>query len=613
MDLSGINQFGSLTTQSGKKLEFKDFDLNNDGEISKAEFSQVVSNYKLDSLELSSLDSNKDEVITVEEFANFEIEAQMNEELRSIGNVISKDPELTGSNLALGEQILADLKEWTEQFKAEYTGDLAKMLEEFKTQLQTKYKELRETTLYNSPKNVGSRVLDSMLEELASELEEQADTISADVAKDIQNTYAKKLETLITKFIQSYDGENFEADLIAYVDASLNKTDAENMAAAVDKLNSGLHSDDYIDSFNEFPKYKEQVKEFLMEALNNDLTLRMNGVNIISEASIDTLLTKYEDADSLRADLNELIETFSDTTLKDSIINDAIEAEAVEQEKAFQSLTGEDVKIDTSLAGFDYSKIPGYNENTTTTITGQGADAAKGQAKQLLNGLKDQLIAQLTAQLEAKGIPFEKIEGIFNNVFEQSVTDTVNSCVSGKDRIRFLWITWRESSSTFNTKTLVDTFLNKFNETMSKTISEMNATNTDFDTQDIDISNLAENERGVVDKEMEELLENGGTITSITGLTPQLESIEDKGETLINRLKGTMLAKSMAMCEANDIEFDNDAFSKIFENTKDMAIVSATSGGILIKKFNPQNCVNEFISLFKTNYTAWVESEKQKV
>ena len=41
---SGINQFGSLTTQSGQRLTFKDFDKDGDGKITQEEYDTMVAN-----------------------------------------------------------------------------------------------------------------------------------------------------------------------------------------------------------------------------------------------------------------------------------------------------------------------------------------------------------------------------------------------------------------------------------------------------------------------------------------------------------------------------------------------------------------------------------------
>lgn len=612
MDLSGLNQFGSLTTQSGKRLTFEDFDLNKDGKITDAEFNRALSNWGLDSLELSSIDQNKDNIITEEEFANFELEAEINQVLNDfINTTVSSDTDLIGSNLKYGQQVTSELKAWVDEFKAQYTGDSEQMIADLKAQLPGKFNQIKAEILANTPEKVQSRVINKMIDQLITELSEQSDTIDSVMSNEIIQTLGKKLETLSAKFVASYTGSNLEADLKEYLNEALNSSPSEKMAEAIDKLNEGVHSDTgYIDSFEELPLYKEQVKEFLMAAINSGLTLRMNNVNIVSESSIDSLLAKYSDGASLQKDLNELINSLSDTSLKETIINDALESEALEQEKAFQSLTGEDVKIDTSTSGIDYSKIPGYYENSTVTIKGQGVDGAKDEAMNVLNGLKEQLKKQLAETLEAKGIPFEKIEAIFEKVFTQSAQEAVNSCVSGQKEIRFLWITWRKSSSSFNTKDLVDTFLTKFNESLASTIDTMNETNTDLDIQNIDFTLAATDENGNVDEVLDEMLTNGGT-KAINLYTD--EPADKIAGTMIDRLKGTLLAKSKAMCEANGIEFDNDKFDTIFENSKGYAISVTSAQFLWMTYLNPKECINTFLTSFKSSYEAMIETEKQKV
>lgn len=611
MDLSGLNQFGSLTTQSGKRLTFEDFDLNKDGKITDAEFNRALSNWGLDSLELSSIDQNKDNIITEEEFANFELEAEINQVLNDfINTTVSSDTDLIGSNLKYGQQVTSELKAWVDEFKAQYTGDSEQMIADLKAQLPGKFNQIKAEILANTPEKVQSRVINEMIDQLITELSEQSDTIDSVMSNEIIQTLGKKLETLSAKFVASYTGSNLEADLKEYLNEALNSSPSEKMSDAIDKLNEGVHSDTgYIDSFEELPLYKEQVKEFLMAAINNGLTLRMNNVNIVSESSIDSLLAKYSDGASLQKDLNELINSLSDISLKETIINDALESEALEQEKAFQSLTGEDVKIDTSTSGIDYSKIPGYYENSTVTIKGQGVDGAKDEAMGVLNGLKEQLKKQLAETLEAKGIPFEKIEAIFEKVFTQSAQEAVNSCVSGKKQIKFIWV-WRKSSSSFNTKDLVDTFLTKFNENLASTIDTMNETNTDLDIQNIDFTLAATDENGNVDEVLDEMLTNGGT--KATNLFKE-EPADKIAGTMIDRLKGTLLAKSKAMCEANGIEFDNDKFDTIFENSKGYAISVTSEQFLWMSYFNPKECINTFLTSFKSSYEAMIETEKQKV
>ena len=85
---------------------------------------------------------------------------------------------------------------------------------------------------------------------------------------------------------------------------------------------------------------------------------------------------------------------------------------------------------------------------------------------------------------------------------------------------------------------------------------------------------------------------------------------------MINKLKSTLLVKSMAMCEANGIEFDNNTFNRVFDNAQISAVTSSTSeknifSGIIKEiSFNPQNCLNTFTTEFKINYSSWVELQK---
>ena len=68
---SGINQFGSLTTQSGQRLTFKDFDKDGDGTITQDEYDTVMKEMKLDAVELSGVDKNGDKVVSEDEFAEW--------------------------------------------------------------------------------------------------------------------------------------------------------------------------------------------------------------------------------------------------------------------------------------------------------------------------------------------------------------------------------------------------------------------------------------------------------------------------------------------------------------------------------------------------------------
>ena len=123
---NGINQLGSLTTQSGQRLTFKDFDKDGDGKITQEEYDTVMNEMKLDSVELSSVDKNGDKEISEDEFAQWEQKTQMQTAVNDMAGTISKD--FAGKTQYLAEVTTA-LKEYIEEFAASYTKRIAKELE----------------------------------------------------------------------------------------------------------------------------------------------------------------------------------------------------------------------------------------------------------------------------------------------------------------------------------------------------------------------------------------------------------------------------------------------------------------------------------------------------
>lgn len=632
MDLSGINQFGSLTTQSGKKLEFKDFDVNQDGEISKAEFSQVVNNYKLDSLELSSLDSNKDEVVTEDEFALYETKAEMNQELtKFINETVLKDDKLSGTSIEYGQQVANELREWASAYLSELTGNSVDAMEEFKTKLQEKFAEVKDEVLENTPEAINDRVVGDVLEKIVQkEFELLGTPISEDAKSDITYEIGDKLTLLGQKFVESYQGDNLATDLQAYLELALTGTKAEVLADAIKEYENGEIGDsgDYISS-TEFAQYKEEVKELLMSAVNSGIILNIEGSNIASEAAINSFLAKYgtDNRKDLAQVMDNLLEQIKSdpSTMKDTVFNNKLEeieeqetADKLKQEQEFNQKLAE-VGIEASLTAIDYSSISGYNANASYKDNGKGCDTdMKNSARALLeSSLKENFKNQINKQLENLGVPFEYIENIFENSFNQALNDTVNSCVWYREG-KFIFV-WRREAG-YNVQNLVNTFINNFNKILSTETTKLNASQTDMDINNIDTSVCFTDSEGNVDEGLQEAFETGATYSqkriNENKANKVYEDYKNTAKTMIDRLKSTMFAKANAMCEANGIEFDNDAFETAFNNAKDIAVgtgVTFTGRRGLkrpVSTFNPQTCVNTFLTTFQESYTAWVNSEK---
>ena len=576
---SGINQFGSLTTQSGQRLTFKDFDKDGDGKITQEEYDTVMNEMKLDSVELSSVDKNGDKEISEDEFAQWEQKTQMQTAVNDMAGTISKD--FAGKTQYLAEVTTA-LKEYIEEFAASYTGDISGMAEAFKAALPAKYEEIKSNAVSNDPDTVKSNVLDEIYTDLTAPTvdsrEESGESMPADTAKRI----AKELEAEADKFIKGYNGENLQTDLKAHLEEYMNKSDAEKLKDAADAFNTGANSfGAMIDNGADLKQLKEYAKEFLLAALDKGVTVKLGGTTIKTEAAITTALKKFSDGDELKAAMEEVIAGLNTETLKNTLIKEE-EIKAQEAaDKAFTDIKGDAYKVDPSL--IDYSSIDGYFNNGEIYERGKGwggsRDKAYAKGQEVLNNsnLKSQMKAQIESMLEAKGIPFEKIETVFENIYNQSVQDTLNAegMITGRGARGLS----KKGKAYINIKNMVDSFVNTFNTNIAKAIDEMNASDKDMDTIDLDYTQAGKDENGNPitqdGVDISTLYASGKTLTTKKKGEDYYVSLAEK---MIDNMKSQLLKKAKAMCDANGVTFDNKVFDTMFNNAKSIAINKGVTG-----------------------------------
>ena len=576
---SGINQFGSLTTQSGQRLTFKDFDKDGDGKITQEEYDTVMNEMKLDSVELSSVDKNGDKEISEDEFAQWEQKTQMQTAVNDMAGTISKD--FAGKTQYLAEVTTA-LKEYIEEFAASYTGDISGMAEAFKAALPAKYEEIKSNAVSNDPDTVKSNVLDEIYTDLTAPTvdsrEESGESMPAATAKRI----AKELEAEADKFIKGYNGENLQTDLKAHLEEYMNKSDAEKLKDAVDAFNTAANSfGAMIDNGADLKQLKEYAKEFLLAALDKGVTVKLGGTTIKTEAAITTALKKFSDGDELKAAMEEVIAGLNTETLKNTLIKEE-EIKAQEAaDKAFTDIKGDAYKVDASL--IDYSSIDGYFNNGEIYERGKGwggsRDKAYAKGQEVLNNsnLKSQMKAQIESMLEAKGIPFEKIETVFENIYNQSVQDTLNAegMITGRGARGLS----KKGKAYINIKNMVDSFVNTFNTNIAKAIDEMNASDKDMDTIDLDYTQAGKDENGNPitqdGVDISTLYASGKTLTTKKKGEDYYVSLAEK---MIDNMKSQLLKKAKAMCDANGVTFDNKVFDTMFNNAKSIAINKGVTG-----------------------------------
>lgn len=585
---AGINQFGSLTTQNGTRVDHKylleKYDADNDGVISKDEFNTAIKEEKLDKVELSKVDTNSDDTIDENEMAVYEQKYKMQEAVNEMSAQITKD--FSGSvKSQYISQVTTALTDYITEFAEKYANentDVSGMAEAFTKELPTKYAEIKKNVLANEPSSFKSQVLDDIINNL-----QVAENSKAEGAETISDTalikIAKSLETEADKYIKA-NPKCSESELKAHLETYMNQTDAEKMKSAAETFNANAGSfGTYIDS-DELTQLKEYAKDFLTEAVNNGVTVKLGGKNIATTNAITTALKNYTDGATLKADMETAISNLSTVSKKEALIAQDKAEQAEAAEKNFTNIKGSAYQINAGL--IDYSKIDErYFNDGQIYQRGKGWSGSKDKAYDegysilTSDNMKSQFKAQIETMLKKQGIPFEKIETIFENVYNQSAQEVLNSegMITGRGARGLS----SKGKAYINVKTMIDNFVTTFNTNIAKAIDEMNASNTDMDTIDLDYSQAGKDENGnaitdeTTGEDLSTLYASGKTITTRKHGADYYVSIAEK---MVDRMKSQMLTKARAMCEANGAEFDNEVFEAMFNNAKSIAVNTAVTG-----------------------------------
>ena len=641
---SGINNFGSLTAQNGTKVDYKylleKYDADGNGEISKDEFNTAIKEEKLDKVDIASINKNGDEVVDENEMAVYEQKYKMQEAVNAMSAQITKD--FSGTKSKYIAQVTLELTNYITDFANNYQGEVSGMAEAFSKELPNKYTQIKKNTLANEPSSFKSQVLDEIINGL------QAIGIAkAEGTETISNTaltkIGKSLETEANKYIKA-NPQCSESELKAHLEEFLNQTDADKMKSAADTFKANAASfGTYIDG-DELVQLKEYAKDFLTEAVNNGVTVKLGSRNIATTNAITTALKSCTDGATLKADMETAIAGLSTVSKKETFIAQDKTEQAEAAEKNFSNIKGSAYQINAGL--IDYSKIDSrYFDGGEIYQRGKGWSGSRDKAYDegygilTSDNMKSQYRAQIESMLKEQGISFDKIATVFENVYNQTAQDVLNSegMITGRGARGLS----SKGKAHINVKTMLDNFATTFNTNIAKAIDEMNASNKDMDTIDIDYSQAGKDENG-------EAIKDDATGEDLSTLYASGKNISTEGkgsdyytstaEKMVERMKSQMLKKARAMCEANGVTFDEKVFNTMFNNAKSIAVntgVTGTGGksmmkignlliniytlGIFGSKGESSSCtlntkllLDTFTENFKTNYTTWVETEANK-
>ena len=582
---SGINQFGSLTTQNGTRVDYKylleKYDADGNGEISKDEFNTAIKEEKLDKVELSSVNTNGDDTIDENEMGVYEQKYKMQEAVNAMSAQITKDFSGNVKSKYIA-QVTLELTNYITEYVNNYQGNISGMAEDFSKELPTKYTQIKKNVLANEPSSFKSQVLDEIVNNLQTGV-----TTKAEGAETISDTtlikMGKLLETEANKYIKA-NPKCTESELKAHLEAFINQTDVEKMKSAADIYKANTNSFGPIVDNDELVDLKEYAKDFLTEAVNNGVTVKLGNRNIATTNAITTALKSYTDGNILRKDMETAISGLSTVSKKETIIaQDKIE-QAEAAEKNFINIKGSAYQINAGL--LNYSKIDSrYFNGGEIYQRGKGwsgsRDKAYDEGYNILtsDNMKSQIKSQIETMLKEQGITFDKIENIFENVYNQSAQEVLNS--DGMITGRGARGCSSKGKAYINVKTMIDNFVTTFNTNIAKAVDEMNKSSKDMDTIDIDYSQAGKDENGnaikdeTTGEDLSTLYATGKTITTRKHGADYYVSIAEK---MVDRMKSQMLKKARAMCSANGVEFDEKAFQSMFDNAKLIAVNAAVTG-----------------------------------
>lgn len=599
-----INTFGNLTSKTGKAIqidlnEIKKFDENGDNRISEEELDNYIKslNDDFDQTEVNklfrALDKDSSADVDSEEFEVYEQKITMQSYANEKIAQAARDTNLSSH----AANIRDELKDYIETFASSYKGNVSSMAESFKTALETKFESVKAGIKANDPATIQEKVLEEFNKTLSQSFLTRSSSDGTTLSEDVSDTAKKRILTLLEKeannFRASYKGNSFEADLRAHLESYLKTSDSSKMSTAVTTLNTKINSyGDYISS-SELTSLKADVTEFLKEAVKQGVTINLGGTNVKSEAGIKSALAKFTTGEELISAIKSAISELSSIGLIDQVVSEAKANAEKEELTNFTSISGESYKINSSL--IDFSKVDSrYFSGESIHQRGKGWSGSKDKAYDegynilTSDGLKSQIRAQIEKMLKEKGVSFEKVEQVFENVYNQTAQDVLNSegMITGRGARGLS----RKGHAYINVKDLCDNFITKFNENISTAINEMNASQTDFDTIDLDFSSEVLNKTEDEDGNKTEIKDGSGNVVTddfaqayasgkvLTTKKHGADYYVTIAEQIIDGLRSQMLSKAKAMCQANGVEFDLSSFSTMFNNAKSIAVNAAVTG-----------------------------------
>ena len=402
-------------------------------------------------------------------------------------------------------------------------------------------------------------------------------------------SYQTKLTNIMNKFLESYDGDgkNIESEFKAYVDKVAKEyTAAQNELSGISSLDSDEKYAELKDLVNSTGSYvsddeKAAILNSASEFILNQIAQGVTDITLLNDILPDYQNnTKFIEAQALLKGLNTSATPKEDLEKAKQLISEMMSEVGADsimegvKNKKMPAVTFSDVEMEQFT-----SSIPGYDDDVqikSDSFKGKdrSADAKNNlqeKAKAALEAIRPQLLAMMKEKLGA-----DYDEAALNSMIDDAIYKTINEITeSGMnvDHTNRIIKKKRKWTASISTKTLVDTFMTKFNEIATKSAGEVdkskNPVDRDSVMNDTEYADAYQDKKSTLVKDTSNAkLQAKTQLQSIAAqlkvqLRQQLGS--DYDSALINSLVDQAILNTVNSLEPRD--FGSDFFNKIFGNT----------------------------------------------
>ena len=444
-------------------------------------------------------------------------------------------------------------------------------------------------------------VVDSMVELYSNTKTRRGIFSQKTPSEDQVQQYQTLLTNVMNKFVESYDGDgkNLEAEFKNYVTQVLQESAiAQANLADLGETESSAKYGELKDAVNNVGSYvsaeeKQNIVNVASDFVLNQLAQGIGDISILEEiypnysmdakfveaqsliSGLATSATPNEDLDKAKQLIAEMMETIGADAISEGVKNKKMPAVTLSEDSR-------DVVT---------SSVPGYDNNESISTgryrdRGDALNDIQNQAKERLETLRPNLLAQLKAQMGA-----DYDEAALNELIDDAIYQTINDFTdmrvdkNGKhyttDDPGFVTSkSGRKSRGVVNVRQLVDAFLAKFEELSAASVAEQDPNKNPVTTEDL-----------MLDTELADKYQDKSTTFSFSK-----SRVKDQAKAQIKIAAAGLKAKLAAALGA---DYDSSKINEMIEQATTTTLDSITG-----RLFNTRSLVDKFMEEFNKLYEA---------